>query len=117
MLTGRPAFRGKNDPETLVQVLGTDPVPVRDYISAHGGLPAPTNMMWVSGGALRGLLKPCERRYADETMAGRLPAAQVAPLAGRPRKLLPPWYAPRCPMPMCSTTASQFVARIMMERV
>jgi len=36
------------------------PEPVRDYIAAHGGLPAPTRMMWVSGPALRSLMKPCE---------------------------------------------------------
>lgn len=36
------------------------PEPVRDYIAAHGGLPAPTRMMWASGPALRGLVKPCE---------------------------------------------------------
>jgi len=36
------------------------PEPVRDYIAAHGGLPAPTRMMWVSGPALRSLVKPCE---------------------------------------------------------
>jgi len=36
------------------------PEPVRDYIAAHGGLPAPARMMWVSGPALRSLVKPCE---------------------------------------------------------
>ena len=36
------------------------PEPVRDYLAAHGGLPAPTRMMWVSGPALRSLVKPCE---------------------------------------------------------
>jgi len=36
------------------------PEPVRDYIAARGGLPAPTRMMWVSGPALRSLVKPCE---------------------------------------------------------
>jgi hypothetical protein len=36
------------------------PAPVREYISAHGGLPPPSGTMWVSGPALRGLLKPCE---------------------------------------------------------
>jgi TPR repeat protein len=36
------------------------PAPVREYISAHGGLPPPWGMMWVSGPALRGLVKPCE---------------------------------------------------------
>jgi hypothetical protein len=34
------------------------PAPVREYISARGGLPPGT--MWVSGSALRGLVKPCE---------------------------------------------------------
>ena len=36
------------------------PAPVREYISAHGGLPPPWGTMWVSGRALRGLVKPCE---------------------------------------------------------
>jgi hypothetical protein len=36
------------------------PAPVREYISAHGGLPPPWGTMWVSGSALRGLVKPCE---------------------------------------------------------
>jgi uncharacterized protein len=36
------------------------PAPVREYISARGGLPAPWGTMWVSGPALRGLVKPCE---------------------------------------------------------
>ena len=36
------------------------PAPVREYISAHGGLPPPWGAMWVSGPALRGLVKPCE---------------------------------------------------------
>ena len=34
--------------------------PVREYISAHGGLPPPWGTMWVSGSTLRGLVKPCE---------------------------------------------------------
>jgi len=36
------------------------PAPVREYILAHGGLPPPWGTMWVSGPALRGLVKPCE---------------------------------------------------------
>jgi hypothetical protein len=36
------------------------PAPVREYISAHGGLPPPWGTMWVSGPALRALVKPCE---------------------------------------------------------
>jgi hypothetical protein len=32
------------------------PAPVREYISAHGGLPPPWGTMWVSGSALRGLV-------------------------------------------------------------
>ena len=36
------------------------PAPVREYISAHGGLPPPGGMMLVRGPALRGLVKPCE---------------------------------------------------------
>jgi hypothetical protein len=36
------------------------PAPVREYISAHGGLPPPWGTMWVSGPALRGLVKPWE---------------------------------------------------------
>jgi hypothetical protein len=36
------------------------PAPVREYISAHGGLPPPWGTMWVSGSALRGLVKPCK---------------------------------------------------------
>jgi hypothetical protein len=36
------------------------PAPVREYISARGGLPRPWGTMWVSGSALRGLVKPCE---------------------------------------------------------
>jgi hypothetical protein len=36
------------------------PAPVREYISDHGGLPPPWGTMWVSGPALRGLVKPCE---------------------------------------------------------
>ena len=36
------------------------PAPVREYISARGGLPPPGGTMWVSGSALRGLVKPCE---------------------------------------------------------
>jgi uncharacterized protein len=38
------------------------PAPVREYISARGGLPAPWGTIWVSGPALRGLVKP----YATE---------------------------------------------------
>ena len=34
------------------------PASVREYILAHGGLPWGT--MWVSGPALRSLVKPCE---------------------------------------------------------
>jgi hypothetical protein len=36
------------------------PAPVREYISADGGLPPPWGTMWVSGPALRGLVKLCE---------------------------------------------------------
>jgi hypothetical protein len=36
------------------------PARVREYILAHGGLPPPWGTMWVSGPALRGLVKPCE---------------------------------------------------------
>jgi hypothetical protein len=36
------------------------PAPVREYISAHGGLPPAWGTMWVSGPALRSLVKPCE---------------------------------------------------------
>ena len=36
------------------------PAPVREYILGLGGLPPPRRMMWVSGLALRGLVKPCE---------------------------------------------------------
>jgi hypothetical protein len=36
------------------------PAPVREYISARGGLPPPWGTMWVSGSALRGLVKLCE---------------------------------------------------------
>src|SRR5262245_15787709 len=36
------------------------PAPVREYISARGGLPPPWGTMWVSGSTLRGLVKPCE---------------------------------------------------------
>jgi hypothetical protein len=36
------------------------PAPVREYISAHGGLPPPTDMMLVTGPALRGLVRACE---------------------------------------------------------
>ena len=32
------------------------PAPVREYISARGGLPPPWGTMWVSGPALRGSL-------------------------------------------------------------
>jgi hypothetical protein len=51
---------GTRNQRVTDNMMAAYPVPVRDYISAHGGLPAPTNMMWVSGAALRGLLKPCE---------------------------------------------------------
>jgi len=36
------------------------PAPVREYILTHGGLPPPWGAIWVSGPALRGLVKPCE---------------------------------------------------------
>jgi len=36
------------------------PAPVREHILAHGGLPPPWGTTWVSGAALRGLVKPCE---------------------------------------------------------
>jgi hypothetical protein len=36
------------------------PAPVLEYIAAHGGLPGPSSVMWVSGPALRGLVMPCE---------------------------------------------------------
>jgi hypothetical protein len=42
------------------RLLSLYPAPVREYISAHGGLPPPWGTMWVSGSALRGLVKPCE---------------------------------------------------------
>ena len=35
------------------------PAPVREYISAHGGLPPPSDMMLVSGHALQRLVRPC----------------------------------------------------------
>jgi len=41
-------------------IMSTYPVPVREFISAHGGLPSPKGMLWVTGSALRGLVKPCE---------------------------------------------------------
>jgi hypothetical protein len=41
-------------------MMSTYPVPVREYISAHGGLPPPYGVMWVTGSALRGLVKACE---------------------------------------------------------
>jgi hypothetical protein len=42
------------------RVMSLYPAPVREYILAHGGLPPPWGTMWVSGSALRGLVKPCE---------------------------------------------------------
>jgi hypothetical protein len=36
------------------------PAPVREYILARGSLPPPWGTMWVSGPALRALVKPCE---------------------------------------------------------
>jgi hypothetical protein len=41
-------------------MMSSYPVPVREYISAHGGLPPPYGVMWVTGSALRGLVKACE---------------------------------------------------------
>jgi hypothetical protein len=41
-------------------MMSTYPAPVQEYISAHGGLPPPSGMLWVTGPALRGLVKPCE---------------------------------------------------------
>jgi hypothetical protein len=46
--------------QTSERLLATYPVPVREYISAHGGLPSPKSMLWVTGSALRGLVKACE---------------------------------------------------------
>jgi hypothetical protein len=40
-------------------MMSSYPAPVREYISAHGGLPPPYGVMWVTGSALRGLVKPC----------------------------------------------------------
>jgi hypothetical protein len=45
---------------TTAYLLSSYPAPVRDYIAAHGGLPVPKGMLWVTGPALRGLVKPCE---------------------------------------------------------
>jgi hypothetical protein len=46
--------------QTTERMLASYPAPVREYISAHGGLPAPAGMLWVSGPQLHGLVKPCE---------------------------------------------------------
>jgi len=49
--------RVKSESDRLMSLY---PAPVREYISAAGGLPPPWGTMWVSGSALRGLVKPCE---------------------------------------------------------
>jgi hypothetical protein len=53
--TGQRLQKEEND-----LLMSLYPAPVREYILAHGGLPRPWGTMWVSGSALRGLVKPCE---------------------------------------------------------
>lgn len=50
-------LRAQSESDRLMSLY---PAPVREYISTHGGLPPPWGTMWVSGSALRGLVKPCE---------------------------------------------------------
>jgi hypothetical protein len=52
--------RGQRAPSGNDLLMSLYPAPVREYISARGGLPPPWGTMWVSGPALRGLVKPCE---------------------------------------------------------
>lgn len=52
--------RGQRVQSESDRLMSLYPVPVREYISAHGGLPPPWGTMWVSGPALRALVKPCE---------------------------------------------------------
>jgi len=51
---------GQAVPSVSDLLMSVYPAPVREYILAHGGLPPPWGTMWVSGSALRGLVKPCE---------------------------------------------------------
>ena len=51
---------GQRSQSASDRVMSLYPAPVREYISACGGLPPPWGTMWVSGSALRGLVKPCE---------------------------------------------------------
>jgi hypothetical protein len=46
--------------QTTERLLALYPAPVREYILAHGGLPDPAGMLWVSGAQLRGLVKACD---------------------------------------------------------
>ncbi len=46
--------------QTSERLLAIYPAPVREFISAHGGLPDPASMLWVSGPQLHGLVKSCE---------------------------------------------------------
>lgn len=52
--------RGQRVQSESDRVMSLYPAPVREYILARGGLPPPWGTMWVSGPALRGLVKPCE---------------------------------------------------------
>jgi hypothetical protein len=51
---------GQRQQSASDRLMSLYPAPVREYISPHGGLPPPWGVMWVSGPALRGLVKPCE---------------------------------------------------------
>ena len=57
---GRDKNRQRLQKEENDLLMSLYPAPVRDYILARGGLPPPWGTMWVSGPALRGLVKPCE---------------------------------------------------------
>ena len=57
---GRDKNRQRLQKEENDLLMSLYPAPVREDISAHGGLPPPWGTMWVSGPALRGLVKPCE---------------------------------------------------------
>jgi hypothetical protein len=56
-LRDKSGQRAQSESDRLMSLY---PAPVREYILAHGGLPPPWGTMWVSGPALRGLVKPCE---------------------------------------------------------
>jgi hypothetical protein len=88
---------GTRNQRVTANMMDQYPLSIRDYIAAHGGLPAPTNMMWVSGAELRGLVKQCDdgapaptRREANVRLPAAAQGRGSAPHATLPINRSPP---------------------------